>query len=574
MLRFENVVDNENLASREWIKNVSSKKTTFNASFLKFRIVLLILQQSDSLTQRVRFFVEKASMKHDKKNENVERYDSIKRDDAELNITRKKIDFDFSFKWNIENDLLRWKNKWYILSNLLKKELLKQNHDDLYADHFEHEKTLNLLKKKYFWNNMNKDVKKYVDFCSICHRVKLVRHKSHDLLQAFSISENLKQDWTMNFITDLSSSKHRNIVYDSILMIIDRYIKFSLYISLKKTWNAENLTNALIDEIFIKFKKFVFIVTNRESFFIFKFWSFLCYHLWIRLRYSIVYHSQTNKQIERQNQIFEFYLKSYVNYQQNDWIKWFNIVEYVYNNNLNSVLKQISFQMMFDSEVKFENVIQKNFKIDVFAARNRVVQLSKVKRVCETRWKQALDRTKRNYNKKRIQIEFKINDKIFLNARNIISIKSFKKLNYKYYDFYTINESIKKISYKFNLSLIMKNIHDVFHVFLLKLANEKNDETSFFIWVENEKQWKIEKIVDKRIKKNKTNYLIKWLEYSHLNNEWIKKENMNNVKKAIKKFLKSSTKNDKCVNRRWRWDEKSSMHSFQIFSHEIFYHWF
>jgi hypothetical protein len=174
---------------------------------------------------------------------------------------------------------------------LFKKEFLKQNHDDLYVDHFEHEKTLNLLKRKYFWNNMNKDVKKYVDTCSICHRIKFVKHKSHDLLQVFSISKSSRQDWTMNFITDLSFSKHRNVVYDSILMIINHYIKFISYISSKKTWNAENLTNVLIDEIFIKFKKFIFIVTNREFLFIFKFWSSLCYHLWIRLRYNIVYHS-------------------------------------------------------------------------------------------------------------------------------------------------------------------------------------------------------------------------------------------------------------------------------------------
>jgi hypothetical protein len=120
---------------------------------------------------------------------------------------------------------------------------------------------------------------------------------------------------------------------------------------------------------------------------------------------------------------------------------------------------------MFDSEVKFEDVIQKDFKIDVFAIRDRVVQLSKMRRVCETRWKQALNKTKKNYNKKRIQIEFKINDKIFLNAKNIISIKSFKKLNYKYYDLYTINESINKISYKFNFSSIMKKFMTFFTSF-------------------------------------------------------------------------------------------------------------
>jgi hypothetical protein len=188
--RFKNVADNEDLAFREWIKNVSSKKATFNASFLKLRIVLFILQQFDSFAQRVRSFVEKASMKHDKKNESVERHDSIKCDDVESNIIRKKVNLDFSFKWNIENDLLRWKNKWYILSKIFKKELLKQNHDDSYANHFKHEKTFDLLKKKYFWNNMNKNVKEYVDFCSTCHRVKFVRHKSHDLLQTFLISEN------------------------------------------------------------------------------------------------------------------------------------------------------------------------------------------------------------------------------------------------------------------------------------------------------------------------------------------------------------------------------------------------
>jgi hypothetical protein len=179
-------------------------------------------------------------------------------------------------------------------------------------------------------------------------------------------------------------------------MIIDHYIKFSLYISLKKTWNIENWTNVLIDEMFIKFNKLVFIVTNRDFLFIFKFWFLFCDYLWIRLWYNIVYHSQTNEQIEKQNQIFKFYLKNYVNYQQNDWIKWFNIVEYVYNNNFNNVLKQIFFQMMFDSEMKFENVIQKTLKIDVSAVWNRVVQLSKMKRVCETRWKQILNKTKRN----------------------------------------------------------------------------------------------------------------------------------------------------------------------------------
>jgi hypothetical protein len=291
-LRLENVANSENLVSKDWIKNVSSKKTTFNASFLKFRIVLFILQQFDLFAQRIRFFVEKTSIKHDKESENAKRLDFDKNDDVVSNKNRKNVDFDSSFKWNIENDLLCWENKWYIFSRYFKKVLLKQNHDDSYVDHFEHERTFDLLKKKYFSNNMSKNVKTYVDICSTCYRIKSVRHKSHDMLQSLFIFEKSRQDWTMNFIIDLSFSKHKEIVYDSILMMINRYIKFSLYISSKKTWNVENLTNALIDEIFIKFEKFVFIVTARDFLFTFKFRLLLCYHLWIFLRYNIVYYSQ------------------------------------------------------------------------------------------------------------------------------------------------------------------------------------------------------------------------------------------------------------------------------------------
>jgi hypothetical protein len=118
---------------------------------------------------------------------------------------------------------------------------------------------------------------------------------------------------------------------------------------------------------------------------------------------------------------------------------------------------------------------------NVLATRDRVEFLSNVRRRCEALWKQVWDRAERNYNKKKIQIEFKINDKIFLNAKNIIFIKSFKKLNYKYYESYMISASVNKISYRFDFFFIMKNIYDVFHVFFLELVKNKNDETSSLI---------------------------------------------------------------------------------------------
>ena len=73
-----------------------------------------------------------------------------------------------------------------------------------------------------------------------------------------------RQNWTMDFITDLPPSIRRGQVYDSILVTIDRYTKFSRYIPARKDWEAENMSDVLVEEIFTKFGMPVSIVTERS----------------------------------------------------------------------------------------------------------------------------------------------------------------------------------------------------------------------------------------------------------------------------------------------------------------------
>jgi hypothetical protein len=42
----------------------------------------------------------------------------------------------------------------------MRRLLLKQNHDDSHANHFDVKRTLELLKRKYYWSAMSQDVKK------------------------------------------------------------------------------------------------------------------------------------------------------------------------------------------------------------------------------------------------------------------------------------------------------------------------------------------------------------------------------------------------------------------------------
>ena len=213
-----------------------------------------------------------------------------------------------------------------------------------------------------------------------CRKIKTIKHKFYELLNFLFMFENFRKNWIMNFITDLLFSSHRKIINDLILMIMNRYTKFAKYISTKKIWTAENFADAMINIVFIQFKKFIFIVIDRNFLFTFNFWSVFCYHMWTRLRYNIVYHFQTDEQTEKQNQIFEIYLKCYVNYQQNDWIKWFSTTKFFYNNNFHSATNKSSFELIFDDTVDLKQRIQDFYKKNISIVRDRIVIFANIRK--------------------------------------------------------------------------------------------------------------------------------------------------------------------------------------------------
>jgi hypothetical protein len=50
----------------------------------------------------------------------------------------------------------------------LRAQVLRMHHDDAHAGHFGHAKTLDLLRRKYWWPRVATDVKEYVESCDIC----------------------------------------------------------------------------------------------------------------------------------------------------------------------------------------------------------------------------------------------------------------------------------------------------------------------------------------------------------------------------------------------------------------------
>jgi len=215
--------------------------------------------------------------------------------------------------WTLNSqEIIKYNESLYVSEDLsVREKLLKHHHDNLLTRHFDADKISELLDCKYYWKSMIKNVKKYINTCDICQSVKMKRHLSYDKLKSlFQLTDSWKEI-TINFITDLSSSKWKEVVYDLILVIVNHYMKMMHYLSIKKTLTVIKLTKLFFKKIALRYEISSDIIINKDSLFINAFWSKICYHIKIKQWLSIVFHSQTDDQTEQQNQMLKHYLRLY-----------------------------------------------------------------------------------------------------------------------------------------------------------------------------------------------------------------------------------------------------------------------
>ena len=173
------------------------------------------------------------------------------------------------------------------------------------------------------------------------------------------------------------------------------------------------------------------------------------------------------------------------------------MIEFVDNNVLFSVIfltlffinKNFHSRMSFDSDIIEYESIHERLQID--RIKNISEQMNKTlifahEALIKTR-KQMMNQA----NKHRKKINYKIESKMFLNERNIVTARLFKKLNDKMLDSFKTTDFID-FFYKLKLSDTM-HIHDVFHSELLRsvvndsLSDQKNESSkSIVINDENE----------------------------------------------------------------------------------------
>ncbi len=106
------------------------------------------------------------------------------------------------------------------------------------------------------------------------------------------------------------------------------------------------------------------IIMDQGLLFTSKFWSLLYYFLGIKKKLFIAFHSQTDSQTKRQNSTMEAYLRVFVNWEQNSWVRLLPMIEFTYNNTKNASTGHTPFELNcgYHSRVAFKENIKLCFR--------------------------------------------------------------------------------------------------------------------------------------------------------------------------------------------------------------------
>ncbi|KAI2652427.1 Transposon Tf2-6 polyprotein [Labeo rohita] len=205
--------------------------------------------------------------------------------------------------------------------------LIHTTHISLGTGHPGANYTLSLLSDRFWWPDMARDVRRYVQGCKECAMSKSPRHLPAGKLHPLPVPNRPWSHLGVDFMTDLPVSNENTCI----LVIVDCFSKFCRLIPLKKLPTALETAEHLFNHVFRYYGIPEDIVSDREPQFISRVWKSFFKLLGVTVGLSSGYHPQTNGQTERKIQEVGRFLRTFCHGHQNSWSQFLGWAEYAQN---------------------------------------------------------------------------------------------------------------------------------------------------------------------------------------------------------------------------------------------------
>jgi len=427
-----------------------------------------------------------------------------------------------------------------------KRTFIQAHHDVLVYGHPGINKTHQLVSCRYWWPNMQQDVKDYVRGCAECQRNKInTRPTRAPLSPIFPIREAMPfETVALDFITKLPISQG----YDSILTVTDHdCTKAAIFIPCKESMTAEETAGLIVQHIFPRFGLPLKFISDRDPKFASRFIRGLCKGTGTTQNISTAYHPQTDRQSECMNQWLEQYLRFWVNKRQDNWHAYLPLAEFAHNNWPNETTRESPFFILYrfnpraDWTDKPSPIPQVALRLDQFKrARQRAQEL--------------MVKAQKSWVKHKDTPKYQEGDLVWLEGCHLCTNQPTAKLAPKRHGPFPIIQVMSPVNYRLKLAT-QWSIHDVFHIDLLTPYRETELHGSNYSrpapdLINNEEEYKVERILDSRQfgKGRKRQYLIKWKGYPDLDNEWVDHKDVH-APEAIREFRNSRTASNEYIRK-------------------------
>jgi len=165
-----------------------------------------------------------------------------------------------------------------------------------------------LLSDHFYWPKMRRDVERFVQRCTTCHKAKS-KLNSHGLYTQLPTPSAPWEDISMDFVLGLPRTKKGK---DSVLVVVDRFSKMAHFSPCHKSDDASHVADLFFREVVRLHGIPRTIVSHRDVKFMSYFWKTLWAKLGTKLLFSTTCHPQTDGQMEVVNCTLSMLLRAMI----------------------------------------------------------------------------------------------------------------------------------------------------------------------------------------------------------------------------------------------------------------------
>ena len=203
-----------------------------------------------------------------------------------------------------------------VVPKVLQHKIIQENHDVPANGHVGLNRTVDHIKRAFWWCGMWSTVGEYVRFYSVCQLVKSDHRKKAGALQSIPLLERKWQQIITDLVTDLPKSEGKI----AIAVFVDRLSKMVHFAPCTKEISVEKYAQLFIDHVFKHHGLLEVIISHRDPRFTSRCWKELFQKLGTDVRFSTAFHPQTDGQPEVTIRVLKNFLRPYVERSPRTWV--------------------------------------------------------------------------------------------------------------------------------------------------------------------------------------------------------------------------------------------------------------